>query len=344
MKRSSKKQLPETPFVLPGHRVERWGRFSSSHAVSKVGQATIVRDVPGKSISFFELAENIAAEAKKRGRPIEPRTQKWIDVPEWTPERERNEIHNFLRPDEDPFAARRLGCRALLCGSQSAAGALSSMAQECLGQLQEVADSVLESELYSAHASIAAEQLARVLTEACAKLNELARKRPKIFHPFTRKHFWKWPVMKSTYQEFGDDETALLAGLQLGKDLPLRLDPKAQWGRHIEDDAGRYAWALLWYVWGARSENNVWGFNYGCFGKLANALPPLDKTTATRWWAVAKAALLHTYPKLLDVPELASLVEGRKERRFPSRLEGAILDKLRTRFLSLARLPRTSPT
>lgn len=168
-------------------------------------------------------------------------------------------------------------------------------------------------------------------------MNELARKHPRIFHCFSRKGFWKWPVMKSTYPEFGDDEDALFAGLQLGKDLPLRLDRKAQWARWVKDDAGKIAWHLLWYVWRARSENNRLGFDYGDFSKMADELPPLDKSSAPKWWKVAKAALLHSYPKPLDVTELAALVKGRQKRRYPSRLEEALFFKLEKRFLSFAR-------
>ena len=143
--------------------------------------------------------------------------------------------------------------------------------------------------------------------------------------------------MKSTYPEFGDDEVALLAGLQLGKDLPVRLDRKAQWARQIKDDAGKIAWRLLWYVWRARTENNRWRIDYGDFSKMADALPPLDKNSASEWWKVAKAVLLYSSPKPLEIAELAALVKGRKERRYPSRLEEAIFSKLENRFRSFAK-------
>jgi len=341
---SNGRQGIANPFMLPGHRRSRPFEGKASQIVAKVGRLTIVRDNPGKGISLFELAEQIAKDCKDDGRPIRDDTRKWLEIPEWTHERERREIQKFLRPGDDPFGAQRLSCRVLLCGSPAAAQALGTMAEECLGQLQVVANSIRGCELTSAHASIAAEQLARVITRACSELNVLARKYPRIFHRFTHKNYWKWPVMKSTYPEFGDDEDALLAGLQLGKDLPLRLDRKAQWARQINDDVGKIAWGLLWYLWGARGENNQWGFDYGHFEKMANALPPLDKISAPRWWNVAKAALLYTYPKPLEVTELAALVNGRRQRRYPSRLEEAMFSKLERRFLSLARLPLTSPT
>jgi hypothetical protein len=331
------------PFLLPGHSLHRF-KLESSESVGRVGQATIVRDIPGKSFSHIELAWNIARKCKNTGRPIDELTRRWIEVPDWTEERESREIQNFLRPNDDPMGPRRLAIRVHLNGSQKAAHALGAMARECLDQLQVVADSIREEELTSAHASIAAEELASVIGSACFKMNELARKYPRIFHRFSRKGYWKWPVMKSTYPEFGDDAEALLSGLQLGADLPLRLDRRAQWARWTEDDTSKFAWHLLWYVWGARSENNVWGVDYGVFGKMADALPPLDKDSAPNWWGVAKEALLYSYPKPFQVPELAALVKGRKERRYPSRLEEAIFSKLEKRFLSLARLPLTSPT
>lgn len=333
------------PFLLPGHRRSREFESKSTQVVSKIGQSTIVRDTPGKSISHFQLAEKIALECRKTGRPIDELTRKWIEIPEWTDEREREEIQKFFRPNDDPWRVRRLACKVLLCGSSASAQALGTMAEECLSQLQVVANSIYECEMTSAHASIAAEQLARVIGRACSEMNELALKHPRIFHRFSRKDFWKWPVMKSTYPEFGDDEASLLAGLQLGKDLPLRLDRKAQWARGIKDDAGKIAWHLLWYVWGARSENNRWGIDYGDFGKMADALPPLVKNSAPKWWEAAKAVLLTSYPKPLEVAELADLVKHRQKRRYPSRLEEAIFFKLEKRFLSFAKKsPADFPT
>jgi hypothetical protein len=331
------------PFLLPGHRLN-WFGVESACAVGKVGKASIVKVLPGKSLSDIELAWRSARRSKEAGRPIDEFTRRWIEVPEWTDEQELHEIRNFLRPNNDPMGPRRLSIRVHLNGSQSAAQALGAMARECLEQLQAVADTIQEEELTSAHASMAAEELASVIGNACSKMNELARKHPRIFHRFSRKGHWKWPVMKSTYPEFGDDENALLKGLQLGADLPLRLDPRAQWARWIGDESGKIAWQLLWYVWRTRSENNAWGFDFGIFSKMADALPPLDKRSAPKWWKVAKEALLYSYPKPLEVPELAALVKGRKMRRYPSRLQEAILSKLEKRFLSLARRPLTSPT
>jgi hypothetical protein len=323
------------PFLLPGHRLLRL-ESESPHMVCKVGNAIIVRDNPGKSISQIELAWKIERDCKTAGRPVDELTRRWIEVPQWTDERERQEIQKFLRPNNDPMGPRRLSIRVSLNGSQAAAEALGSMAGECLDQLLVVADSIREDELISAHASIAAEELARVIGNACCKMNELARSHPRIFQRFSRK-LWKWPIMKSTYPEFGDDELGLLAGLRLAEDLPLRLDSKAQWARWIKDDAGRFAWQLLWYVWRARSENNRWGLIYGDFSNMVDELPPLDKHSAPKWWKVAKAALLYSYPKPLEVAELAALVKGRRARRYPSRLEEAILSKLENRFLSFAR-------
>jgi hypothetical protein len=340
------KGVSEHPFLLPGHRLHRFkiesSQYESSFIVGKVGQATILRDKPAKGLSDYELARRIGQESKETGQPVNELTRRWLEVPTWTKERENQEIRNFLRPNNDPSGARRLATRVRVNGSTEAALALGVMAGECLGQLQAVADSIREDGFSGDHASIAAEELARVIGDACGKMNELARTHPRVFQRCSRK-LWKWPIMKSTYPDFGDDEDALLAGLQLGRELPLRLDHKAQWARWITDDAGRFAWGLLWYVWSARSENNAWGADYGRFSKMADELEPLDKKSARKWWKVAKAALLHTYPEPLKVAELAALVKGRRERRYPSRLEEAILNKLERRFLSLARLPLTSP-
>jgi hypothetical protein len=74
---------------------------------------------------------------------------------------------------------------------------------------------------------------------------------------------------------------------------------------------------------------------------MADKLPPLDKNSAPKWWEVAKDVLLNSYPKPLEVAELADLVKGRQKRRYPSRLQEAIFSKLEKRFLSFA---KKSPT
>lgn len=165
-KRSGKTKDRFHPFLLPGHRHRRVFESESTQIVGKVGQLTIVRDNPSKSISHFELAEQIAKECRESGRPIDEDTRKWIEIPEWTDERERQEIQKFFRPNDDPWEPQRLGCRVLLNGSATAAQALGTMAEQCLQELQIAANSISGSELYSAHASIAAEQLARVIPVA----------------------------------------------------------------------------------------------------------------------------------------------------------------------------------
>lgn len=258
------------------------------------------------------------------------------EIHNWTDERERKEIERFLRPNGDPCTPERLFVRVRR-GSSSAAFALAAMAEDCLNQLHSAAEQTSGFRGTDGCAQIAAYELSRVVVKACSKMNQLAKRHPRIFHRMSR---WclQWPVMKSTYAEFGDDEPALLRGLWLGHDKPHRLDASAQWARWINDDVGRFAHSLLMYVWSARSENNRIGFDYGHFTKLADALRPLDKHSAPKWWKVAEAALIYTYPNPLHVPELAALVAGRKKRRYPSVLAQAIFAKLKARFISFAKL------
>ncbi|MGD0651671.1 MAG: hypothetical protein ABSA97_11130 [Verrucomicrobiia bacterium] len=321
------------PFFLPGH----------CRSLFSTGDPIYARESPGKPFSFYELACGIARQHKERGEPIDEDTRQWIEVPDWNDERERQEIQEFLRPNDDGMGPARLAVRVQVNCSQAAAHALGSMAAECLRQLQVAADLTCESKLTSLYASVAVEELARVIAVACSELNELARKHPEIFHRFTRKGYWKWPVMKSTYPEFGDNEDELLKKLQLAKDLPLRLDPRAQWARSIKDDAGRFAWSLLWYVWRARSENNRWGFDFGDVGKMVDELPPLNKRSAPKWWGVAKTALLYTYPNPEQVDELKGIVTAPSKRRSPGRIKQAIFDILEKRFLSYAKKCPSTP-
>lgn len=140
------KEVPDYPFLLSGHRLN-WFKIESSpsessHIVGKVGQATIVRNKPGKSISDIELAWRIAKRRREAGQPIDDLTREWIEVPKWTDDRENQEIQKFLRPSDDDERLQKLSCRVLLNGSQAAARALGSMARECLDQLQVVADTI----------------------------------------------------------------------------------------------------------------------------------------------------------------------------------------------------------
>jgi uncharacterized Zn-finger protein len=296
-------------------------------------------------MSFYEAAQLHAKQQREDGHPIDENTRKWIEVPEWTREQEKDEIQKFQRPDNDPNAASRLGLRVRLCGSPAAALALEHMAEHCLGELQAVAETIREGEINAAQASIAAEQLARVIGTACCQMNKLALKHPQIFIPFTRSEYWMWPVMKSTYPAFGDDEKTLLTNLEIGTKLPLRLDPKAQWARTIDDGAGRIAWQLLMYVYSARSENGPWAKSFGEFNILADKLPARpNKQSAGEWWAVALAALLTSYPEPENVEEFKRLVTAPSKRSTPGRIKQAILDVLKARFVSFVRTSRLART
>ena len=184
------------PFFLPGHRR---GFFKTDGPI-------YMRENFGTPLSPYDLACKIARRRKESGQAIDEHIRQWTEVPFWNDERENQEIQGFLRPNDDGYGPARFALRVQLNGSRAAASALGLMAAECLRQLQTVADLTCENKLPKAHASIAAEELARVVALACGELNELARKHPEIFHRFTRNGYWKWPVMKSTYREFGDNK------------------------------------------------------------------------------------------------------------------------------------------
>src|SRR5262249_39813216 len=143
---------------------------------------------------------------------------------------------------------------------------------------------------------------------------------------------WRWPILKSRHPLISDDNETMLGVLNLGYDLPFYFDRSSKWKL---DDFTEIALNLLGYVWHSRKENS--GL-YDCrrIGELADTLPEFRKgENADKWWELAKAHLLFSYPKPEAIPELADLV--RLKRRSPSVVRARILERIEQRFMNFAR-------
>ena len=179
---------------------------------------------------------------------------------------------------------------------------------------------------------MAAYRLAELLRNACSRLSDLSKSRPKLFHKVATRS-WRWPAMMSLHPLLCDDYKTVFKTLKLGADVPLELHSSARW---VWDDAADMAFALLSYLWTARSENRHKLFDYGAFGKAMDRLPKFTSDSASQWWYVAKEVLLFSYPEPQEVPELAALVKAPSKRRSPGRIKQAILALLKARFIGFA--------
>lgn len=169
--------------------------------------------------------------------------------------------------------------------------------------------------------------LARLAQLATHELGHIGRDRPELLRTCARNED-AWPVMKSKRNALSDEEKELFSKIELGADAILELDPAtAKWKM---DSAGRIAYSLLRYVEHARK-----------VATIAKSLEPFSDDTAPAWWNAAELALFDSYPRatLHNVPELNAIVTSKSKRKSPGRIRQAILETLKSRFLSFAPNP-----
>jgi hypothetical protein len=177
----------------------------------------------------------------------------------------------------------------------------------------------------------AASSLVELLQRSVSRLTELVKNKPELLRRPARKSL-KWPVMKSRHPLLSDNHEAILAELNLGYDLPFYFDNQSKWQF---DEFGKIAASLLLRVWRARKENRGL-FDYGLVGRYADALPEFRRgPDADKWWKLARAVLLTSYPKPEEISEFSDLVTLRRRTR--SRVREKILERIRQRFINFAK-------
>jgi len=296
-------KFPASVFKLPGHLilpVDWISEFKPEDVIWTRGKCALVRN--GK---------------KKR---IETKPPEGDDEAcAWTEEHYREEVHRFLTIDRDLKA--RLIARARR--GKPGARALAAKATDLIDELFRLASNGNQT---------AASQLAELLRKSVIQLTELAKEKPELVRPIARKS-WKWPVMKSRHPLLSDEHEDFLGCLNLGYDLPFHFDQSSHWRL---DEFARIALALLMYLWGARKEQRG-NFDYLSIGELADALPEFRKgPNAEKWWELAEAGLLHTYPKPNEIPELADLVRL-KQGTPESKVREKIMERIKQRFINFAK-------
>ena len=213
--------------------------------------------------------------------------------------------------------------------------------------------------------SEAAQLLARLAKRATEFLNEVSGAKPELVRPLARR-VRDWPVIKRKISKLSGEEKQLFRSIQLSGDDFVEND--AQAAKWQLDEAGRIAYSLIVFIRNARNCAADSMINRGSGGtisrgKIILGLVPwyrrgarsriqklakerlkadLSKDNWEEWWNFAKEhTLLRTYPNLLEIPELDSLVPktNRKSEKqlYASTREQKILRKLKARFKSFAR-------
>jgi hypothetical protein len=180
----------------------------------------------------------------------------------------------------------------------------------------------------------AAQKLADLALSATAALTNIARDKAELLRPYARESD-AWPVIKSKREKLSDDEKDLFAGIQLGEDAIIELDPPT--ARWKWDDAGQISYSLLRRIELARAGSRHPPLDFGEIGKRAKRLPEFCDRTWLAWWEEARRIFLASYPEPQNVEVLNRLVTAATKRKSPGRIKAAILDMLRCRFLSFAR-------
>lgn len=174
----------------------------------------------------------------------------------------------------------------------------------------------------------AAQALASLVSDATAALWWIARNKPKLVRPYARQRF-TWPVLRQARERHSIREQDVFSGIELGRDMPLELDPatsKRKW-----DTAAKIAQDLVDCVEAAR-------LGHGKIGRSneAQKLPRFSDDSAPAWWDAAKGYMLASYPNPETISEFKSLVTAPTKCKSPGRLKVAIIECIRTRFLSFA--------
>ena len=236
----------------------------------------------------------------------------------WSDERYQRETQEFLSIDRDIEASLFARAKRKKSGAQP----MALKAEDLIEELFVAAKDGNEE---------AASSVARILQRGVNQLTDLAKSNPNVLQPAARRS-WKWPVLKSRHPRISDDHEKMFGELNLGYDLPFYLD---RWSKWRIDEFTEIALDLLGYVWHSRKEN-CGLFDYQRVGELADSLPEFRKgPNANKWWELAKAHLLFTYPKPETMTEFARLV--RLRRRTPSVVREKILERIKQRFMNFAR-------
>jgi hypothetical protein len=179
----------------------------------------------------------------------------------------------------------------------------------------------------------AALKLAALAGEATELLTQVSKAKPELVQRLARIRR-VWPVIKKKNAALSPDEKHLFTAIQLGEDDFIELD--AQSAKWRMDDAGIIAYGLLTYVLDARADSHL--AIYGEVGMLAKKrlVKDFNDASAPDWWEFAKDVLLASYPDPTAIEELNQLVKAEGNRKPKSRFKQAILDVLKSRFLSFA--------
>ena len=211
----------------------------------------------------------------------------------------------------------------------------------------------------------AAQILARLAKRATEFLNEACVSKPELVRPLARR-VRDWPVIKRKIGKLTNEEKQLFRSIQLSGDDFVEND--AQAAKWQFDDAGRIAYSLIVFIRNARNcaadsminrgsdgmvrrENIVLGLvqwhRRGARSRIRQVAKEklktdLSKDNCEEWWRFAEVeVLLRTYPNLLEVPELDSLVSKTNDKGdkqlYASTRKQKILRKIKSRFKSFAR-------
>lgn len=287
-------------FVIPGHAVigpEDWSFFNDQPDL------VVTRDENNRPriVRVRELSE---INDRLTDREI-------LAAADWTVDRHDVEAGNYIA---SRASDRRLAARAHHHGE--AVRLLGARARHIVGLLGELASNGDASAIH---------ELAAVAAAACKSLRNAEKMDLRRVREVARK--WNaWPVMLSPVKTLNEGNCEIPSDIQLGKDLPIDVRPKAGWRK---DRPGTdIAAALLSYLVGWWESSTETG------AEIRKLLKPLSRDSVGDWWAFAWAFLKQSYPDTIAVPELRKLA-GRL--RGDGQIRSRIEERLKARFLAIAR-------
>lgn len=173
----------------------------------------------------------------------------------------------------------------------------------------------------------AAKAAAELLEDFVRKLNLYAKANPEPFREAARE-MTHWPVMHSPHPKLTQDPKMIAAQVQLGAGYPFHVVPEAEWDP--TEFGCKVALSLFKYVSIVRRHPDH--HRRFPFTDRVKTLPDIRESGAvSRWWFVAKQALLHGIPK----PELDARFRSLATLKDRHKVRSKILERIEKRFVSL---------
>jgi len=177
-------------------------------------------------------------------------------------------------------------------------------------------------------------QIAQIIIPFIKEINNKAIENSKVLG-FWPRTLPTWPVLKSLHPDFDGDHKAILKLLKVGEKFPFPIGEEARW--KASDTIGKWALHLCQEIEIMQEGHYVDEKSDDWEQKLLT-LERFSGENWQIWWEIAQGLLQKEYVDVVNIKELAATVKSKEDLKYPSRVRRRILQALRSKFKSMARV------